>query len=138
MTLAFPAHLVDTMGSAATSSVEAAGHLLQEAGHTVSSAAEITSKRARKLAHMARSGGRQRRAGGSLVVIAVLAGVAVLAVALGRARPHEPAVHDLAADDEGNLLQSPTAEAKETAALHTTDKFKADEIKADKIKEAAG
>ena len=146
MTVAFPAHLVETMGSAAASGVEAAGHLLQEAGHTVSSAAENTSKRARKLARMARNGGRQRRVGGNLVVVAVLAGVAVLAVALGRAlsgRPHEPAVDDLAADKEGNLLQSPTAEAKETAGLHTTDmvkadKVKADKVNADKVKEAAG
>lgn len=128
MALAFPAHLVDTMGSAATSGVEAAGHLLQEAGHTVSSAAENTSKRARKLARLARSGGHQRRARGNLLVIVVLGGVAVLAIALGRAflgRPQQSVAADVAADADGNPSPSPTSGSNGIAASHETEEMKA-------------
>ena len=131
MTLALPAHLVDTVSSATASGVEAAGHLLQEVGHAVSSAADTTSNRARKLARTARRGGRRSPARGNLLAVAVLAGVAVLAVVFGRSkfgsRDRRPAAHE-----DGNPTPMSPSGANGTTASHRAEEMKGG------LKQAAG
>ncbi len=128
MTLALPAHLVDTVSSATASGVEAAGHLLQEVGHAVSSAADTTSSRARKLARAARRGGRRSPARGNLLLVAVLVGVAVLAAVFGRSKLG----NRQAAREDGNPSPFLTSETNGTTASHRAEEAKG------RVKQAAG
>ena len=114
MPLAVPTHLVDTMGSAAATGVEAAGHLLQEVGSAVSNAAAATSKRARVLS---RHGRRSRTTGRNLVILGALAAVAALVVLGRRSKSRSNARPDnaVASDD------SPRSSAKAAPSKDATN-----------------
>ena len=87
MTLAVPSHLVDTMGSAAATGVEAAGHLLHEVGNAVSSAAVATTDRARSWSGLGRRN-HWRVSGRTWLVLGAFALGAV--IVLGRrSRSHD-------------------------------------------------
>ena len=127
MTLAVPSHLVDTMGSATASGVEAASHLLQEVSHAVSSAAAGPARRLMR----ATGHGKRSTAGRNLIVLGAIAAAAVVALLMKR-RMFDRRNAGVLTVDDGNPRSSsaPTPERNGTMA-------QPDEIKG-RIKEAAG
>lgn len=132
MTLAVPTHLVDTMGTATASGVEAASHLLQEVSHAVSAAAANTSGRARR---MIRSSRRSKRSTTirNLLLLGAL-GAAIAAGVLVQRKMFARRNGGVLKADDGNPAPSSatTPERNGTMASAQPDEFKG------RIKEAAG
>ncbi len=133
MTLAVPTHLVDTMGTATASGVEAASHLLQEVSHAVSAAAATTSGRARRLVRAARGGKSRSTTARNLRVLGALAAVALIAVMVRR-RMFDRQLGGVPPIDDGN---PPPSSAMKPERNETMASPQPDEIKG-RIKEAAG
>lgn len=127
MTLAVPSHLVDTMGSATASGVEAASHLLQEVSHAVSSAAAGPARRLMR----ATGHGKRSTTTRNLLVLGAIGAAALIAMMVKRGMFDRRNGGVLTAD-EGNPspTSAPTPERNGTMA-------QPDEIKG-RIKEAAG
>lgn len=127
MTLAVPTNLVDTMGSATASGVEAASHLLQEVSHAVSAAASGPARRLMR----ATGHGKKSTTPRNLMLLGALAAAALIAVMAKRRMFDRRNAGVLTADD-GNPPSSsaPTPERNGTMA-------QPDEVKG-RIKEAAG
>ena len=128
MTLAVPTNLVDTMGSATASGVEAASHLLQEVSHAVSAAASGPARRLMR----ATGHGKRSTTGRNLLILGAIGAAAVVAVMMQRGMFGRRKGGVMTVDD-GNPSPSsaPTPERNGTMAPQP------DEIKG-RIKEAAG
>ncbi len=133
MTLAVPTHLVDTMGTATASGVEAASHLLQEVSHAVSAAAATTSGRARRMVRATRGGKSHPTTARNLLVLGALAAAALMAVVVQR-RMFDRRSSGVLKVDDGNppLSSAMKPERNETMASPQPDEIKG------RIKEAAG
>ncbi len=133
MTLPVPAHLVDTMGSATASGVEAASHLLQEVSHAVGAAAASTSGRARRL--MRATHHRKSNSTRNLVVFGAIAGAIAIGIMVQR-RMFDRRKSGVPTPDDGNP-SSPSASVTTPERNGTMASAQPDNIKG-RIKEAAG
>ena len=133
MTLAVPTNLIDTVGTATASGVEAAGHLLQEVSHAVSAAAATTSGRARRMVRSTQQGRSRSTTARTLTVLGVIGAVALIAVMVRRMM-FDGRISGVSTADGGNPPPSPATKPERNGTMASAQP---DEIKG-RIKEAAG
>ena len=133
MTLAVPTHLVDTMGTATASGVEAAGHLLQEISHAVSAAAATQTRRARRMVRATRRSRSHSNTARNLMVLGAIGAATVIAVLVQRRMFDGRGGGVLKGDDVNPPASSPTKPERNG----TMASVQPDDIKG-RIKEAAG
>ena len=133
MTLTVPTHLVDTMGTATASGVEAASHLLQEVSHAVSAAAATTSGRARRMVRSTRRGKPRSTTARNLTVLGALVAITLIAMMVRRMM-FDRSLGGVPTVDDGN---PPPSSAMKPERNGTMASAQPDEIKG-RIKEAAG
>ncbi len=133
MTLAGPTHLVDTMGTAAASGMEAASQLLQEVSHAVTAAATTTSGRARRMMRATQHHKSPSTTARSLTVLGALAAGALIAVMVRRLM-FDRRLGGVSTVDDGNPSPSSATTAERNGTMASVQP---DEIKG-RIKEAAG
>lgn len=128
MTLAVPTHLVDTMGSATVSGVEAASHLIQEVSHAVSNAATKRGRRLMRATHLSKS---RSTTGRTLLVLGSVGVIALIAVLVQR-KMSDRRQSGVLQSHGGNPPSSSAAKPERNGTMAQPDEIKG------RIKEAAG